>query len=508
MSSAASLFLPSRIRRHGNPSIEQVSGLTSSSFYTDAYSCYPVRASRDEGQTPFLTGVGFLRHEHTLSAPSNPNQRYDDEGYKETPLDIIPFYGEDASRPLPAFLLHEACWTLLRVLVHPQNVPIDRLYRICHSFSSLESGQLVWAHSYGGLVMPDPVPVLPPWIEDLPRGVRPRSRYYRFSYLYCNENPLRIPWLAYLLEDPNLTKTPQVIKVPVSEVPNHGHDCFHCLPVELREAIQNILQSDDVTNLRLASRSFACVHLSQAFWQSRFQHGFERNHIFEVIQAHSPKDWKGWYNSTRILQIQGHIRYGKGGYDLAMLHHVDAIKNRQRIWNCSRPLAELLTLHPLETGNSDKMAEHNHIVWRMVGFRELSHVFLNIFNRSVFHQDAIRMPLRISHLSISLVTFYEAQYVSGFRIRSLEGNEILLGHIYPGKEVSLDIGLKDGEIPALTGFVVAINTAGVKAIRAVMANGHMSQWAGEHKCFPRTTRLCMNERITHLKAGFDVSADH
>ncbi|KAK2858427.1 hypothetical protein FQN49_004741 [Arthroderma sp. PD_2] len=456
-----------------------------------------VRAIPIDGQ-PFLTGVGVFRHRNALlSAPLNPHERYDDSEYQDSRSDEFVSQGRTSvEHPLPGFVFHDACWGILKALVFPHEIPISQLYDVCLSFPSRKYGLLSWGHGYGSSCSD-----MDTAVHGLPEN------YQQASYV---RDPLDIPELQTALQEAEggrRGESPVECSVVSEKVDS---DLFHRLPVEIREEIQCLLSSRDVTRLRMASRSFASMPLSQNLWRSRFLPCFERGFIFEPLRnQQDPKssatihyDWKTLYEKTD-----------------PRLGHLEAVRNRRRVWECNKPLAELLILQStMDNGGADAMDEHNHVVWRTVAAksplepaapttsRQPPSGFSSYPPPSILKEYAIRAPTKISGIAVSLVYFNGNTYISGIRINTPGKREIRLGYIYPTREVLLDIGQQaEGSSPRdLTGFVLCADSGGIRGIRAAMAGDHLSNWAGDHDNVPSTLRLCLDERITHLKAKFDA----
>jgi U3 small nucleolar RNA-associated protein 4 len=122
----------------------------------------------------------------------------------------------------------------------------------------------------------------------------------------------------------------------------------------------------------------------------------------------------------------------------------------------------------------------------------------------MLYQQTVRLPDQISRIAVSLLLFNGKQYLSGIRFIPRGKPSVLLGYIIPEKEIILDVADEDGNEGTLTGFISAVGPSGIHAVRATLLDGHLSAWAGRPEDLPMTLRLCMQERVTHLKGGFDV----
>ncbi|KAK2749884.1 hypothetical protein FQN57_005300 [Myotisia sp. PD_48] len=432
-----------------------------------------VRANVDVDTTKFrafLTGVGSIEYRYGhFSAPSDSTQRYDDPDYRPTNDDEFLPQGPQTSPP--GFVVHDACWKVLQGLVYPHEIPLGRFYAICSSFIY---------HSVGALSLY--YPLFTP------------SRRLDISYRSRRRNPANIPELQSILREAEVLEyLPEHGKAAVvSGVFRSKEDTFVILPVELREEILCLLKSDDVVNIRLASRSFASIKLPQKFWRSRFSAGFEKHHIFEPRMREGGGsrryDWKLLYDRTNKL--------GPGVFGLRF---------RKGIWEMNEPLASLLTSQ-IEKGDvySDEMKEHNHIIWRTAEYRDQTKTYPPSFGKEPFHKNyAMRLPGALTQISILIISFRGLQYVSGIRIYPKNQEAIMIGYAHGGHRVILDIPCDEsGSLLPITGFKLGIDGLGIRGIQ-VLAGDHISQWAGDHENVSLTQLLCMDEPITHFKARFD-----
>ncbi|OJD16996.1 hypothetical protein AJ78_02885 [Emergomyces pasteurianus Ep9510] len=454
-----------------------------------------VRVTYDEQKKRFLTGVGgFIHRDIPFSAPSNPDQRYDDKEYRVSPLDeFVPFLSA-ANHVDIGYAFHDLCWNLLNALTYPDPVPIDRFYDICRSLPLRSQNWMHWGHTYGGLVRADPVYY--PWEEARLSGMITSSltRPKMSQYYYNKQDPWNIPELQQMLSD---TKERPVQESDsdapmIPRMPRQHVDCFSVLPVELCEGILTKLLTEDVVSLRLASRSFASLPLKQYFWYSRFLPSMDRDFIFEatipdrdsVINA-GCRDWRALYHLTGRSLLEG-----------------SALSNRRRIWNCNRSLAKLLSTKPLDKVRLEKADRYNNIVWKAVGAGYTSPLTSSMLYDRLYVQAA-RLPSEISQIAVSLITLNDKQYVSGIRLSSSKEPDVGIGYIIPGREDVLDLESKEGTSATLSGFITAVGPNGIHALRATMLDGILSNWGGCPDATPVTLRLCAKEHISHIKCAFD-----
>ncbi|PGH11842.1 hypothetical protein AJ79_04639 [Helicocarpus griseus UAMH5409] len=461
-----------------------------------------VRVTNDEEKTRFLTGVGgFIHRDIPFSAPSDPNKRYDDRGYWVTPADEFSPFLSIANRFSIGYVFHDRCWSLLCALTYPTPVSIERFYDICRSIPIRSHSWLHWGHTYGGLLKTYPADY--PWEENRIVGMITGSmgtlaKPKMSPYYYHKEDPWDVPEIQHMLSETKESSfqgydSDETLISP--KFRNHT-DCFSTLPVELCEEILTQLPMENVVNLRLASRAFASLPLSQYFWSSRFQPDMDRGFVFEArMPDHNPanagrRDWRALYH-----KVSESLREG------------GALANRQRIWNCNRSLAKLLSWSPSDHVRLVKGDQYNNIVWKSVGASYHTPQSVQVSAPSLpydrLHIQAVRVPLDISRIAVSLVTFNEKQYVSGIRLISRRDSDIEMGYIIPGSEIILDMA-NEGDSPgSLSGFITAVGPNGIHALRATTLDGRLSRWAGCPDKIPITVRLCTSERISHLKCAFD-----
>ncbi|EDN04315.1 predicted protein [Histoplasma mississippiense (nom. inval.)] len=438
----------------------------------------------------FLTGVGgFIHRDFPFSAPSNPDQRYDDKEYRVSPLDeFVPFLSVSHRIDI-GYAFHDLCWRLLNALSYPDPVPIDRFYDICSSFHPRSQNWLPWGHTYGGLLKADRVYY--PWEEARLAGMITGSvtKPKLSPYYYYKQDPWNIPELQQILaetkESPGRESCNDELRISCR--PQQHADCFSMLPVELLEEIMTQLLVKDVASLRRASRSFASLPLTQYFWSSRFRPEMDRDFIFEATIADREsavsagrRDWRVLYEKTGQSLLEG-----------------GALANRRRIWNCNRSLARLLSIEPLDKERLARADRYNNIVWKAVGARYPSNQYSRLY------VQAARLPREISRIAVSLITLNGKQYVSGIRISSRKERGVDMGYIIPSSEIVLDLENENGTPVTLSGFITAVGPSGIHALRATTLEGVLSIWGGCPDSKPVTLRLCNNERISHLKCAFD-----
>lgn len=94
---------------------------------------------------------------------------------------------------------------------------------------------------------------------------------------YARYDPSNVPEIQQALVETRERRR-DLEESSVSPIFRGPVDCFRRLPPEVLEYIQTLLQPCDVVNVRMASRSFASLPLSQSFWASRFNSRHERGY--------------------------------------------------------------------------------------------------------------------------------------------------------------------------------------------------------------------------------------
>ncbi|KAL4787865.1 hypothetical protein BJX76DRAFT_353899 [Aspergillus varians] len=90
----------------------------------------------------------------------------------------------------------------------------------------------------------------------------------------------------------------------VERSPNISGDPFQHLPLELREQVAILLNTDDFFNLRYVSRAMATVFHNDQFWKSRFHANAERGFLVYSIRGDENPfpdertDWRGLYHAS------------------------------------------------------------------------------------------------------------------------------------------------------------------------------------------------------------------
>lgn len=123
--------------------------------------------------------------------PLEYTARWDDPGCH---LKEVGGMTQDPVKKRHGFIFHEACWTIMEKVHHPQAIPYSRLYEVCKSMPfPLQGTGLSLGHDFGGLVPIDNENYYP-W-EDRVFERAPNSRQRQIA----SKNPLNVPEMEQLL---------------------------------------------------------------------------------------------------------------------------------------------------------------------------------------------------------------------------------------------------------------------------------------------------------------------
>ncbi|KAL5361544.1 hypothetical protein BJX96DRAFT_152163 [Aspergillus floccosus] len=380
--------------------------------------------------------------------------------------------------------------------MRPDPVPIQRLYDICLSCPTKETGWLDWGHSYGGLMNRLPTEGYP-W-EDV------HIAGYIRRYLGVTDSPLSlligepldIPEIQTALVEAQV-KRADYAALPIPPASGDTSDCFQRLPPEVLEVIRDLLPLSDVASARLASRSFTRLPFTQSFWASRFTHAHERGYCLEAMDpqcsslaVQRTRDWRMLYELTAVTPSSS-----------------QQLKNRKRIWSYLKDIVSLLLEQPLPNENMTRELDTSPLVpgesWRSVGgdfiARPANSFPRKLKCRAIYAQTA-PIPNLVHSIGVSFQTLGDKQYVSGLRFTAPTGEQTDIGYILPQKEKFYSFHHGPSVV---TGFIVAAVPRGITALRTVTSDGDISPWIGSANGLPQTTRLCTKTAIHTIKAHFD-----
>uniref|UniRef100_A0A8H7N512 F-box domain-containing protein n=3 Tax=Bionectria ochroleuca TaxID=29856 RepID=A0A8H7N512_BIOOC len=453
-----------------------------------------------------LSGVGLCRENGTV-APCGYKKRYDDRvlgpGDKisielsKLTLDHVSGPDQPGRRSRSSsvrssgfywgFGFHAACWDLLAACCKPS---LRKLFLACLSTPIGDDGILDWGHTYHGAAS-----------HTAPKPFRLKSLTWDAPLVEgLQADPFHVPAIMDLIEG---KITPMVddaladhsCSLRLEDV-GAGADDFYQLPTEFLENVVSLLPSQDVRALRIAAPSFALLELTEAFWQSRFNHEYQ--YILEALEA-NPDSWEALYFSIRTLE-----------------HGSTSLKNRKRIWDLALKMKVLLSevaRDPCEGPPACSFLEPFEPVddnsWHKAarGVRTTSDPFYSGCRALRARAVTGNGPLSVRQLFVSLVQLGSGIFVSGLRFATKSRDDICIGYIHPDKEYALDFPpeCEHESLYTIAGWYLALDLSGIRAVAALMDNGKLSSWAGDPQGFPRW-RLAGEgvwREFSGVKAEFD-----
>lgn len=472
----------------------------------------------------YLSGVGIkdVMHSALCIVPVDPKARYDDPDYGTTPklrLGTVPLFEDNRNLFDPSmrveeepwgFFFHEHCWDILCEATYPREVPIHTLKEIFMSCPASYCG-IDWGNGYGGIygrllqVVPGSSGLLGR-LKDLEWRPNGRPDYMNAVWRF---DPLRIVEIDELLEEScsafnwkrklDFGSNSEIQWCPENKKNPRLCDPLTTLPPEIRETILILLPSRDVCNLRIGSRAFASLQLSNDFWASRFGPGFEFSFVFESRRYREDRlsslSWKKLYDGVReCLAIR-------------------SIRNRRRIWDLMLPLAQTLIYvadHPLKGIPAQTFYNlelpRTSIRWRFTSSSKVLQGHQRDAACRALHSRVINFDDAIDGVYVSFVDFSGKEYVSGLQFVLASGKVAELGYMLP-KRVYLNIKRHNEQLsePSLQGFCLAVMQTGIAAISLLSSTGKLSQWAGSPDGIPLGLLDAHGSHISSLRAHFDVS---
>ena len=424
----------------------------------------------------FVSGVG-CRDDlgiHTWIAPSDPDMRWDDEGYLFPASDELPVMRQGPINGRHGFILHDACWHLLQRVFQPGEIPLERLVEVCESLPfPLRGNGISWGHDYGGLHFLDNLNYYP-WEDRLLEECHNAE-----TLLYAKSNPYDVPEIPTLLA----ARLDHPTELPLD---GKASDCFSSLPWEILEAIAATLSTGDALSLRLVSQAFLPLLSSATFWASRFEACADRGFIFETWRSREIIDWMSLYRLT------------------GRTHGPSGLQNRRRVWDLARQLKNINSLHRADNLTMTNLGENNApLRWSKVAGDvkdEVAYRYPKNFNEGcrIFGTHLAPIPEGLSKIGFSISSLANVTYIAGVRLMTQKSPDICLGFVSESKEV-----IK--ELTALRGFVLAVGSRGIHALQVVSQDASLSEWVGCPTTSPITKCLAHFDSIAGLEVKFDVS---
>ncbi|RSL96405.1 hypothetical protein CEP52_011503 [Fusarium oligoseptatum] len=439
-----------------------------------------------------LSGVGRYEGAGRKYLPAESHGRYDDAAFDENAqVEFRSRFRKGGPGQVWGFVFHAACWEIIAALFQPD---IQLIFSLCFSMPIHFESILDWGHDYGGIVVGIPDNENPPMLTHLPRPYIPgygRDPYNMYS-------------IRKLFNSTDIPKH-MLIDIPALGNPIKADgDVFRLLPNELLQAILVELPREDVANLRQASPIFASLHLSESFWASRFWRGHEFHYVFETVRSR-PDSWKRLYLALRYMEPR--LADRKRIWSLAL--ELESLQNQVSGTICKG--ARLLTVFDTSKNGRVKKNEHTsdwkELEWHTAGINLCTEYELFFVGCRPWFARILRFRprLRVRHLWVSFVRMSGHSFVSGFRFVKPNGKVDSLGYIHPNQEV--EIRFSDGrhESPyTISGWQLAVENQGFRAVAVLTADGTMSCWAGEPDGVPRWRLQGPGKRMSAIKAEFDA----
>jgi hypothetical protein len=436
--------------------------------------------------------------------------RWDDEGGQladmhnvpSVKIDKAPFMHPDQQR-FQGFLLHAQCSTLLTEFFYPRPIPIARLIDLCKSCPTdtdngildlgyscrscpTDNGILDLGHSCRELVT---IRYRNPWDEfDI------QSRQIRLE-----ADLLKIPELEEALHNAQRGKSDEKT-IDLKQIHKAIGNCFTKLPHEILGYIMTFMYTNDVKTLSQTCKGLKIYipsELDTSFWASRFQAPFEFSFVFEAQQHKGTLDWRSFYFKI-----------------VSAMHKSPRLRSREYIWGLIQsPISELLSL----CWNSNPILQPTNEIEDKLRWKEVygdlrqrqgAHLPQKFdFERGCkrFYRQRTLIPTLIHQIIISTIIIRNTSYITGLRFISPKGSEITLGYTAKGDKSSPNFLDQVINATSIQGFIVALGSKGIQALRLVFNLGQLSPWVGYPDGFLKTRRLANFKSITALEAGFDVS---
>ncbi|KAI0913366.1 hypothetical protein F4823DRAFT_65340 [Ustulina deusta] len=429
-----------------------------------------------------LTGVGLYDTPWgaRFIAPVDSKARWDDEGYNHPMDDRFGAMTQPEYNGRHGFVFHDACWCLLEKALLNRAVPVslERLFQVLSSLSfSIPDMRINWGHDFGGAV------VVPEFFYDTEVGGPDDQRSVE-PYITYGANPCDAAEVDQILAE--TPQSPPRVVVTIPGVGTVGNGLLDTLPLELRIAIAVQLSTSDALNARLASRAFLPVFYDQQFWASRFKYASDRAWLFEAWERRQTTDWRWLYRRTHVTRIG------------------PALRNRRRIWNLFGTVIDTVALRRqdsnMPTSHSPKPdsahpVEVVGVLWKeWEGLRSQPYSFVKGCRQ--LHKHYVTIPNNLSRFSVSYIQTPGAGYISGIKFTTTTGNIVQLGY-WGTTEYSI-------HVTNIRGFVLAVGSRGIRAIKCLTASDTTSCWLGCPDDSAKTRRLALFDTpLDSLEVGFD-----
>lgn len=272
----------------------------------------------NEGQFVSISGIGYFSRVDEIVAPREPEYFYWD------PRASVKTYrlANEEDGADWTFMFHAACWSILvdRVAHYGNRDVINkigyRLFQVLHCTHVDDEGLFQPGHDYGGIAR----------FRKQPSHMV--SEMLDQRYEWCFVEPSRFTSVDDILR--SLKSISLSLEPPALAEGNHSSiaesydsiDGFAKLPTEVVYLLLTWLPSNDVHQLRLASRSVASKShrdaFPQSFWWSRFLPDHEMGFALPERIEEGYHDWRALYFKIK----QGLVS-----------DRCERLRNRKRVWD-------------------------------------------------------------------------------------------------------------------------------------------------------------------------------
>ncbi|KAF7113832.1 hypothetical protein CNMCM5793_004887 [Aspergillus hiratsukae] len=431
----------------------------------------------ESGDGARLSGLGYRSGTpscETLHVPRAENSRWDDEPKPETMQVDLECYHMKPST-MPAFLLHEACWSLLRRIHGQKTVPLARLVDVCNSLCHLFCNKAIhWGHSYGGMVEISGV-------SALHYSVTGRAEIWRAM----DQDPLpdgNQTWKKALQESmqPKKSGNRRASKpYPIKKVESCSERvcCLDQLPLDIWFEIFAYLKVHDCLQLRFMSSQLNTIMESSHFWTAKIK-SEECDFAFEVLELDDGKEFDARWMHRFICTKRA-----------------TSLSNRARIWELARCLKGILELpEPDPTTIVNNPSNPVGLDWVKLPWPIKGSPYSNEGCQILYTQRVI-LPSHLREITVSRIEMEGTEYITGLGLSFEDGTRTQLGY-RSGSNSSADIA-------AFGGFVVAVGTIGIHGLQIIDEGSRVSKWLGSNKGCPQTRMLKSEEEIVGITASFD-----
>lgn len=459
------------------------------------------------------------------------------------------------------FAIHADCWRLLCEIDDQMGDQdhIRALFDLCTSQPNVSS-TVDWFHQYGGRLKRNysnafqwpgkvPCPGITYTLEatgDILEGVSPiENKFLQRFRLTGKYPPTEImsrvnsrlnAYTQYLLHGEE-DKQPPYTDLPDNPAPalspgpllrllsQDTHDPFQLLPYELLIDILVTTPSNDIKNLRLASKTFATLDLPERFWRSRFLNGNEFSYLYSFASCWSePRTWAEKYEKAMRYH---RCRKAIDGYeepDAYMLHA------RKRVWELGEYLSRLVELrlsfqrccpqvtriasgagHTYREGGGWLSARSDLVPFNIdpeggrwsSAHSDLVSLDIETSGSRQLFEDAVSIPTgeAVMEVSVSLVSPHGGNSLSGLTF----GSKYQVGYDnHRNKESATWSGSK--RVPgAIRGFHLALDSHSLRGIRIYCVPGGLSDWIGDHENLAKQVIVHSAGSLQKVELGLNVS---